>query len=125
MSNPATNMNGLPVVVSTRVTIHGACTAITGTSPSVNETVTFTTTLGDVLTVKAGDLSTVDEQPIAPNYGVGTVQGNDYKASDQATINGLVTTKTDGPWGITGQLTVLTDFSGSSVVVSSGCVDNG
>ena len=123
MSNPATNMNGRLVSVGDQVTIHGNCNSITGTAPSVNETVTFNTPY-ETVTVKSGDLNTRDHQPIAPYYGRTPVAGKAYQATDEATINGVVTAVTNGPWGFTGQLTVKTDFSGTSITVSSGAVDS-
>jgi hypothetical protein len=124
MSNAAVNMNGGLVQLYDQVTVHGSCTSISGTSPSVKETVTFTTPLGDVVTVQSGDLRTRDHQPIPPYYGRTTDAGKAYQAVDEAVIDGVVTGIVNGPWGITGQLTVLTDFSGTSIVVSSGSVDS-
>lgn len=147
MSNPAVNMIGVPVVVGTRVTIQGSVEVISGSGVgqpqgtlNSTDTVTVNTTLGDSITVQAGDCEAVDRQPVNTNPrspgGVPTdgqptsnparsTNGFPFSLYDQVVISGLVTVKTDGPWGINGQLTVITDFSGSSVVVSSGCVDNG
>ena len=137
MSNPAVNMIGVPVVVGTRVTIQGSVEVIPGSGvgrPS------GTINLGDSIVVQAGDCEAVDRQPVntnprssggVPTDGQSTsnparsTNGFPFALYDQVVVSGLVTVKTDGPWGINGQLTVITDFSGSSVVVSSGCVDNG
>lgn len=124
MSNPATNMNGKAVTVGDQVTIHGACATITGTAPSVLDTITYNTILGDTFTCEAGDLSASDHPPIAPYYGRTTVQGKAYQASNHATASGIVQTVTPGPWGFTGVLTVKLDFSGTIVTVSSGSVDS-
>ena len=130
MSNPATNLQGTLVVAGTRVTVHGAVTVIPGSgvgkpsgTTNATDTVTVVTPLGDTVSVQAGDCFAVEE-PLT-NNNARTTMGNALQLCDQVTFNGLVTAKTDGPWGITGQLTVLTDFSSSSVVVSSGTVDNG
>jgi hypothetical protein len=130
MSNPAVNVNGLPVVAGTRVTIRGAVTVIAGSgvgrpsgTTNTTDAVTVVTPLGDSISVQAGDCHAVVE-PLTGNNARST-DGFAFALHDQVVINGLVTAKTDGPWGITGQLTVLTDFSGSSVTVSSGTVDNG
>ena len=128
--NPATNLNGIPVVVSSRVTIHGAVTAIAGSgvgrpsgTTNATDTVDVTTTLGDVIELQAGDCHAV----VKPRTGntARSTDGFPIALYDQVIVNGLVTAKTDGPWGINGQLTITTDFSGSSVIVSSGTVDNG
>jgi hypothetical protein len=124
MSNPATNMNGGLVKVGDQVTIHGACTTITETTPNVNDHVTFTTTLGDVVSVLAGGLRASDQQPIVPYYGRTTDAGKAFQASDAAVIDGVVQSVTPGPWGFTGVLTVKTDFSGALITVSSGSVDS-
>ena len=130
MSNPATNMNGTPVVIGTRVTVHGAVTTIAGSGvgrPSgttkATDAVIVTTILGEQVEVQAGDCHAVVE-PRTGNDARST-DGFAIALNDQVTFNGLVTVKTDGPWGITGRLTIITDFSGSSVGVSSGTVDNG
>jgi hypothetical protein len=130
MSNPAVGMNGLPVAVGAHVTVHGAVTVITGSgvgrpsgTTNATDTVTVVTPLGDSVSVQAGDCFAVEE-PLTGN-NARTTLGNALHLYDQVVINGTVTVKTDGPWGITGQLTILTDFSGSSIVVSSGTVDNG
>ena len=122
MSNPATNCNGKLVNVADQVTIHGACTGITGTSPSVNEAVQFTTILNDIVNVQSGDLRTRDHQPIAPNYGRTTDAGKAYGAADVAQIDGVIQSVTAGPWGFTGVLVVKTDFSGTLITVASGSV---
>jgi|ERR1039458_2111232 hypothetical protein len=124
MSQSATNMNGRMIIPGDQCTIHGACTSITGTSPSVKEAVTFTSLFGDLVTVQAGDLQTAEHQPIAPYYGRTTTHGDPFKAADEATINGVVQSVTNGPWGFTGVLTVLTDFSGTLITVCSGSVDS-
>jgi hypothetical protein len=130
MSNPATNMHGTPVVVGTKVTIQGAVTVIPGSgvgrpsgTSNATDTVTVVTPLGDSISVQAGDCYAVDERPTSNNAR--STYGFPFALYDQVVINGLVTAKTDGPWGFTGQLTITTDFSGSSVTVSSGTVDNG
>jgi hypothetical protein len=86
--------------------------------------VTFTSILGDVVTVQGGDLSTPDGPYIAPYYGRGTASGNAYQATDQATINGVVLSITNGPMGYNGTITVKTDFSGTVITVLSGSVDS-
>jgi hypothetical protein len=130
MSNPAVNMNGTLVVVGTYVTIHGAVEVVAGSgvgkpalTSMATDTVTVTTTLGDSVSVQAGDCHAVVEPRTGNNAR--STDGFAFAVYDQVVINGLVTTKTDGPWGITGQLTVHTDFSGTDITVSSGSVDNG
>jgi hypothetical protein len=124
MANVPTNMNGKVVNIGDQVTIHGACATIPETTPSVNDSITFNTILGDTFTCLAGDLSASDHPPIAPYYGRTTVQGKAFQASDHATASGVVQTVTPGPWGFTGVLTVKLDFSGDVVTVSSGSVDS-
>ncbi len=124
MSNPATNYQGGTLHVADQVTIHGLCSAIASTNPSVNDSVTFTSILGDVVTTIAGDLSTPDGPYIAPYYGRGTASGNAFQATDQATINGVVQTITNGPMGYNGTITVKADFSGNIITVLSGSVDS-
>lgn len=124
MSNPASNMNGKLVAAGDQVTIHGSCTSITGTAPSVTETVTFTSLLGDLVTVQAGDLKAPDGPVVSPYYGRSTTQGFAYQATDPAQINGQVLSVTDGPWGFTGVLSVKTFFSGTTISVFSGSVDS-
>ena len=130
MSQTAVNINGLIVGVGARVTIHGAVQTIPGSgvgkpsgTANATDTVTVNTILGDAISVQAGDCHAVVEKRTGNDAR--STDGFAYALYDQVIINGLVTAKTDSPWGITGQLTVLTDFSGSSVVVSSGTVDNG
>lgn len=122
MSNPATNLWGHLVSVGLQATILGAVTSVSG-NPGVNETVVFTTGLGDVITVKAGDLSTSDHPYNANNQGRTTFSGKSFSAVDRATVLGRITSVTPGPWGATGQVAILTDFSGTSVTVSSGSID--
>ena len=130
MSNPAVNMNGTPVVVGTRVTIHGALSSVAGSgvgrpsgTTNATDAVVVFTSLGDEMDIQAGDCHAVVEPRTGNNAR--STDGFAYALYDQVIVNGLVTAKTDGPWGINGQLTVLTDFSGTSVTVSSGSVDNG
>jgi ribosomal protein L14 len=130
MSNPAVNLQGTLVVAGSRVTVHGAVTTIAGSgvgrpalTAMVTDAVVVTTTLGEQVELQAGDCHAVVE-PRTGNDARST-DGFAIALNDQVIFNGLVTAKTDSPWGINGQLTVLTDFSGSSVVVSSGTVDNG
>src|ERR1035437_8692597 len=75
MSNPAVNMIGVPVVVGTRVTIQGSVEVISGSGVgrpsgtiSSTDSVTITTTLGDSITVQAGDCEAVDRQPVNTNH---------------------------------------------------------
>ena len=130
MANSAVNMNGTLVVVGTRVTVHGAVTTIAGSgvgkpalTAMATDAVVVTTILGDQVNLQAGDCHAVVEKRTGNDAR--STDGFAIALNDQVVFNGLVTSKSDGPWGINGQLTVLTDFSGSSVVVSSGCVDNG
>jgi hypothetical protein len=120
MSNPATDSTGgTRVFVGDTATILGAVTAISG-NPGVNDTVTFTTPLGDVFTCLAGDLSGSDHTPDATHPGRTTFSGKAVAAGDQVTALGIVQTVTTGPWSATGVLTVLLNFSGLVVTVSSG-----
>src|ERR1700693_2127467 len=118
--NAATDIDGDLVLVGQQATIHGAVTADSA-SPGfgVNSSVTVVTILGDTFTCKAGDLDTPDDPQIPANPGR-TADGNAFALFDQVTVEGQVTAVTNGPWGITGQVTVKTDFSGTSVTVASG-----
>jgi hypothetical protein len=89
----------------------------------VKDAVVFTTPLGDVINVLAGDLSTSDHPYAAPYYGRTTFSGKAFQAGNHGTIGGVIQSVTAGPWGATGVLTVLTDFSKTLVTVSSGAVD--
>jgi hypothetical protein len=96
MSNPATNMNGTPVVIGTRVTVHGAVTTIAGSGvgrPSgttkATDAVIVTTILGEQVEVQAGDCHAVVE-PRTGNDARST-DGFAIALNDQVTFNGLVT----------------------------------
>jgi|ERR1700692_1653729 len=122
MSNPAVDIDGDLILVGQQGTIQGAVTSDSA-SPGfgVNSSVTFVTILGDTFTCKAGDLDTPDDPQIPANPGR-TADGNAFALNDQAVVNGKIIAVTNGPWGITGQVTVLTDFSLTSVTVFSGAV---
>jgi hypothetical protein len=119
MSNPAVDIDGDLVFVGQQATIHGAVTVVTGSG--VSAAVTVVTILGDTFTCLAGDIDTPDDQQTPANPGR-TNDGNAFATFDQVTVNGVITSVTNGPWGITGQVTIKTDFSGTSVTVSSGTV---
>src|ERR1035437_3147134 len=128
--NSAVGMNGKSVSVGDHCTVHGAVTTIAGSgvgkpalTTMATDAVVVTTILGDQVNLQAGDCHAVVEKRTGNDAR--STDGFAIALNDQVVFNGLVTAKTDGPWGITGQLTVLTDFSGSSVAVSSGTVDNG
>jgi hypothetical protein len=120
MSNPAVDLDGDLITVGLQATIHGAVTVVTGSG--VLAAVTVVTTLGDTITCQAGDLSSPDDQQISANPGR-TSGGNAFALFDPVTVNGVVTAVTNGPWGTTGQVTIKTDFSGTSVTVASGTLN--
>jgi hypothetical protein len=120
MSNPATDATGgSQVFIGDTATILGACTSISG-NPGVNDSVTFTTTLGDVFTCLAGDISSSDQTPNSGNPGRTTFAGKAFGANQQATAMGIIKSVTNGPWSMTGVCTVLLNYSGLTVTVSSG-----
>ena len=122
MSNPATDATGgSQVFIGDTATILGACTSISG-NPGVNDSVTFTTTLGDVFTCLAGDISSSDQTPNSSNVGRTTFAGKAFGAGQQVTAMGIVTSVTPSPWSMTGVVTVKLNFSGLVVTVSSGAL---
>jgi hypothetical protein len=122
MSNPATDATGgSQVFIGDTATILGACTSISG-NPGVNDSVTFTTTLGDVFTCLAGDISSSDQPPNSGNPGRTTFAGKAFGANQQVTAMGIVQSVTNGPWSMTGVVTVKLNFSGLVVTVSSGAL---
>jgi len=130
MSNPATNRNGLAVLVGDQVTILGAVTVIAGSgvgrpsgTTNATDTATVMTILGDTLSVQAGDCKAVDDQPV--NNNARSTNGFPFAVNDQVTVNGVMQSVTAGPMGFSGTLTVTTDFSGTLITVLSGTVDNG
>jgi len=130
MSNPAVNRNGLIVAVGEQVTVLGAVTVITGSgvgrpsgTSNATDTVTVVTPLGDSISVQAGDCVVIERPPV--NNNARSTYGNAIALFDPVTVNGVVQSVANGPWGFMGILTVLTDFSGTLVTVSSGVVDNG
>jgi len=86
----------------------------------VNDSVTFTTTLGDVFTCLAGDISSSDQTPNSSNVGRTTFAGKAFGAGQQVTAMGIVTSVTPSPWGMMGVLTILLNYSQLVVTVSSG-----
>jgi hypothetical protein len=122
MSNPATDATGgSQVFIGDTATILGACTSISG-NPGVNDSVTFTTTLGDVFTCLAGDISSSDQTTNAGNPGRTTFAGKAFGANQQVTAMGIVQSVTNGPWSMSGVVTVKLNFSGLVVTVSSGAL---
>jgi hypothetical protein len=122
MSNPATDATGgSQVFIGDTATILGACTSISG-NPGVNDSVTFTTTLGDVFTCLAGDISSSDQPPNSGNPGRTTFAGKAFGANQQVTAMGIAQSVTNGPWSMTGVVTVKLNFSGLVVTVSSGAL---
>ena len=120
MSNPATDATGgSQVFIGDTATILGACTSISG-NPGVNDSVTFTTTLGDVFTCLAGDISSSDQTPNSGNPGRTTFAGKAFGATQQVTAMGIVQSVTPSPWGMMGVLTILLNYSQLVVTVSSG-----
>src|SRR5258706_15435628 len=105
MANPASDIDGDLVLVGQQATIHGAVTVVTGSG--INAAVTVVTTLGDTIQCKAGDLDTPDAPQTVANPGR-TTDGNAFATFDPVVVNGIVTAVTNGPWGITGQVTVKT-----------------
>jgi hypothetical protein len=122
MSNPATNVWGHLVQVGLQATILGAITSVTGNT-GVQDTVVFTTELGDVISILGGDLSVSDRPYDSGHPGRTTFAGKAFKSGENATVSGVIESVTPGPWGATGQVTILTDFSGTLVTVSSGSID--
>ena len=124
MSNTALDYSGSPIFAGDTCTVLGACTSLSG-NPGVNDSVTFTTPLGDVFTCLAGDLSTSDHI-INTNYpGRTTFSGKSFTTGNYATALGIVQTVANGPWSMTGVVTVKLNFSGDVVTISSGaCVAN-
>lgn len=88
----------------------------------MNDSVTFTTTLGDVFTCLAGDISSSDQTPNSGNPGRTTFAGKAFGANQQVTAMGIVQSVTNGPWSMTGVVTVKLNFSGLVVTVSSGAL---
>lgn len=125
-TTPATNTNGQTVHAFDQVTIQGLCTGVTGTNKGVGITVQVTTIMGDTVSVQAGDCKCVDNGANTSRLGRTTDTGNFFGSidayDDVVTINGVVQSITNGPWGSTGQLVVKTDFSGTVITVSSGSV---
>jgi hypothetical protein len=117
MSNPATDIDGDLIVKGQQASIHGAVTAVSGSG--VNASVTVVTILGDTFTCLAGDLSTPDDPQIAANPGR-TNGGNAFATNDQVVVNGQIIAIANGPLGINGTATIVTDNSRTTVVVSTG-----
>jgi hypothetical protein len=125
MSNPATNVQGQALHVGDQVTILGLCTSVTGVSNGPGITVQVTTPLGKVISLQAGDCNAQKQPYTAPYYGRTTNSaaaafGAPDAYDNTVSINGVVVSILNGPWGQNGTVIVKTDYSGTLVTVYSG-----